>query len=136
MHPTYVALHEVTLQTGAWLYGVHKTCTETAAISHGTMQQVCWKAENSDVAAIVMRLGLVSRLGRWKNVHIKVPCVIFGQTLEGANTPLSGISLVTRRGGATTSYSTPSPPIPSLIQFTRTSPPGPPLLHPAHPHLI
>ena len=83
-----------------------------------------------------MCLGLVSRLGRWKNVHIIGPCVIFGQTLEGANTPLSGINLVTRRGGAATAYSTPSPPIPSLIQFTSTSPPSPSLLHPAHPHLM
>ena len=30
---TYVALHEV---TWAWLYGVHRTCAETAAVSCGT----------------------------------------------------------------------------------------------------
>ena len=29
-------LNEVTLSTSAWLNGVHKTCTETAAVSHGT----------------------------------------------------------------------------------------------------
>ena len=28
---TYLALHD-----GAWLYGVHRTCAETAAISRGT----------------------------------------------------------------------------------------------------
>ena len=37
-HPTHVALNEVTLQTGAWLYGVLKTCAETAAASRGTNQ--------------------------------------------------------------------------------------------------
>ena len=26
----------VTLETGAWLYGVHITCAETAAVSRGT----------------------------------------------------------------------------------------------------
>ena len=37
MHPTYVALNEVTLKTDAWLYGVHVTCAETAAVSRGIM---------------------------------------------------------------------------------------------------
>ena len=32
MHPTYVVLNEVTLETGAWLYGVHRTCAERAAV--------------------------------------------------------------------------------------------------------
>ena len=36
MHPTYVALNEELLETGAWLYGVHRTCTEMAAVSCGT----------------------------------------------------------------------------------------------------
>ena len=36
MHPTYVALNEELLETGAWLYGVHRTCTEMAAVSRGT----------------------------------------------------------------------------------------------------
>ena len=36
MHPAYVALHEVKVSTGAWLYGVHETCAETAAVSRGT----------------------------------------------------------------------------------------------------
>ena len=31
MHPTYVALNEMALQTGAWLNGVHRTCIEMAA---------------------------------------------------------------------------------------------------------
>ena len=31
MHPIYVALNEMALQTGAWLNGVHRTCAETAA---------------------------------------------------------------------------------------------------------
>ena len=35
MHPTYVVLHEMTVHD-AWLYGVHKTCSETAAVSRGT----------------------------------------------------------------------------------------------------
>ena len=29
-------MHEVTLQAGAWLYGVHRTCADTAADSRGT----------------------------------------------------------------------------------------------------
>ena len=37
MHPTYVALNDVTLYTDAWLYGVHVTCAETAAVSRGVM---------------------------------------------------------------------------------------------------
>ena len=36
MHPNYVALHEVTPWTGVWLYSVHRTCAETAAVSCGT----------------------------------------------------------------------------------------------------
>ena len=35
MHPLRVALHEVTWH-GAWLYGVDRTCAETAAASRGT----------------------------------------------------------------------------------------------------
>ena len=34
-HPTGVAWNEVTLYTGAWLYGVHRTCAETAAVLRG-----------------------------------------------------------------------------------------------------
>ena len=41
----YVALNEVTLQTGAWLYGVDRTCAKMAALSHGishvTTKQHC-----------------------------------------------------------------------------------------------
>ena len=37
MHSTYVmAWNEVTLETGAWLHGAHRTCAETAAVSRGT----------------------------------------------------------------------------------------------------
>ena len=36
MHPTFVAWTEVPLETGAWLYGVHRTCADTAAVSRGT----------------------------------------------------------------------------------------------------
>ena len=36
MHLTYVASNEVALQTGAWWYGVHGTCSEMVAISRGT----------------------------------------------------------------------------------------------------
>ena len=42
---TYVALHEV---HGAWLYGVHRICTEMAAVSCGTSHAsavsapLCW----------------------------------------------------------------------------------------------
>ena len=35
-HPTCVAWNKVTLQTGAWLYGAHRTCPKTAAVSRGT----------------------------------------------------------------------------------------------------
>ena len=35
MHSRYVASKDVTLETGAWLYGVHWTCTKMAAVSHG-----------------------------------------------------------------------------------------------------
>ena len=41
----YVAVNKVTLQTGAWLYGVHRTCSEAAAVScrtnHVTTKQLC-----------------------------------------------------------------------------------------------
>ena len=36
MHPTYVALREATLKTGAWLYGAHTLYAKTAAVSCGT----------------------------------------------------------------------------------------------------
>ena len=36
MHLTYVALNKMTLYTDAWLYGVHRTSAEMAAVSHGT----------------------------------------------------------------------------------------------------
>ena len=36
IHPTYVALNEMTLQTGAWLNGAHRTCAERVAVSRGT----------------------------------------------------------------------------------------------------
>ena len=32
----YVALNDDTTVTGAWFYGVHRTCAETATVSHGT----------------------------------------------------------------------------------------------------
>ena len=32
----YVVSNQVTLYTGAQLYGIHRTCTETAAVSHDT----------------------------------------------------------------------------------------------------
>ena len=32
----YVTSNKVTLQTGAWLYGVHRTCAQMAAGSRGT----------------------------------------------------------------------------------------------------
>ena len=31
-----MVLNEVTLYSGVWLNGVHRTCTKTAAVSHGT----------------------------------------------------------------------------------------------------
>ena len=34
-HTIYAVSNEVTLYTGAWLYGVHKTCGETATVSRG-----------------------------------------------------------------------------------------------------
>ena len=41
----YVAVNKVTLQTGAWLYGVHRTCAEAATVScrtnHVTSKQLC-----------------------------------------------------------------------------------------------
>ena len=36
MHPVNVASNKVTVYTGAWLYGVHRTCTKMAAVSRGT----------------------------------------------------------------------------------------------------
>ena len=36
MHPTSVALNEVTLKTGAWLYGAHTVYAKTSAVSCGT----------------------------------------------------------------------------------------------------
>ena len=36
LHPTYVALNELTLSTGAWLNDAHRTCIEMAAVSCGT----------------------------------------------------------------------------------------------------
>ena len=36
MHPAYVTLNKMTLQTGAWLYDVHRSCAEVAAIWHHT----------------------------------------------------------------------------------------------------
>ena len=36
MHPRYMASNKVTLKTDAWMYGVHRTCAETAAVSRGT----------------------------------------------------------------------------------------------------
>ena len=36
MHPMYLASNKVILQTGAWLYGVHRPCAEKAAVSRGT----------------------------------------------------------------------------------------------------
>ena len=32
MHATYVVLNKVTMQTGVWLYAVHKTCAKPAAV--------------------------------------------------------------------------------------------------------
>ena len=40
MHPTYVALNEATLYTGACLNGVHRTCAKTASVPHGTSHAV------------------------------------------------------------------------------------------------
>ena len=40
--PNHVAQYEVTLETDAWLYGVHRTCAKMAAVSYGirpVMQQ-------------------------------------------------------------------------------------------------
>ena len=36
MHSMYAALNKLTLSTGAWLYGVHRTCTKMAAAWCGT----------------------------------------------------------------------------------------------------
>ena len=36
MHLMYVALNEMTQQTSAWLYGVHRMCIKITAISSGT----------------------------------------------------------------------------------------------------
>ena len=36
MHHMYTAFNKVTLSTGAWLHGVHRTCAQVAAVSHGT----------------------------------------------------------------------------------------------------
>ena len=35
-HPAYLALNKGTLQTGAWLYGVHRMWAETVAVSRAT----------------------------------------------------------------------------------------------------
>ena len=56
MHPTYVALNEETLETGAWSYGVHRTCTEMAAVSrgtsHATTKQRCRYTTTVDIQII------------------------------------------------------------------------------------
>ena len=53
MHPTYVALNEATMYTGTWLYGVHLTCAETAAVSrgtsHATTKQCCQYTNSVDI---------------------------------------------------------------------------------------
>ena len=36
MHPTFVVLQQATWH-GAWLYGVHRTCVKTAAVTRGTI---------------------------------------------------------------------------------------------------
>ena len=36
MQPTYVVSNNVTLYTGMWVYGLNRTCAETAAVSRGT----------------------------------------------------------------------------------------------------
>jgi len=36
MQPTYVVLHQATWHA-AWLYGVHRTCAETATVTRGTI---------------------------------------------------------------------------------------------------
>ena len=47
MHPTHVALNKVTPLTDAWLYGMHRTCAETAAVSRGTNHTSNSAATNS-----------------------------------------------------------------------------------------
>ena len=37
MHPTWVALHEMTCKlVQGYMHGVHRMCSETATVSHGT----------------------------------------------------------------------------------------------------
>ena len=83
MHPTYVASNDVTLQTGAWLYGVRRTYAETAAVPRGIIrcylpfnfirgsQLEASEAENSTTAAVVKRLGGDLDMKPSISLHIK-----------------------------------------------------------------